>query len=179
MLFPSKQHNKIWQQIGWGSDMRSWYKPKLSIVFWFAAAVWCGALFYFSGQDGAESSELSLLVSRLVLRALPFLSRTAEELNPILRKAAHFGGFAAEGFLLGAAMMTALPEPAVGGVLAALSCAIVAVLNEYHQSFVDGRACEVKDMLIDSGGALTGVLLAALLLLLAFRIARRRTNVRI
>ena len=158
--------------------MRSWYKPKLSIFFWIAAAAWCGVLFYFSGQNGAESSELSMRVARFVLRVFPFLPLSAADLNPILRDIAHFGVFAAEGLLLGAAMMTALPERAVGGLLSAMSCAIVAVLNEYHQSFVDGRACEVKDMLIDSGGALTGVLLSALILHLAFRIVRRRDNVR-
>ena len=163
--------------------MRSWYKPKLSVFFWIVAAAWCGVLFYFSGQNGAESSALSLRVARFVLRALPFLSMSVEELNPILRSAAHFGIFAVEGFLLGAAMMTALHKRAVGGLLAVLSCAVVAVLNEYHQSFVDGRTCAVKDMLVDSGGALTGVLFSALILLLAFRIVRRimerRANVRI
>lgn len=159
--------------------MRSWYKPKLSVFFWIAAAAWCGVLFYFSGQDAAESSALSLRVTRFVLRAFPFIPLSVEELNPILRDIAHFTIFAVEGFLLGAAMMTALPRRAVGGLMSVLICAVVAVLNEYHQSFVDGRACEVKDMLTDSGGALTGVLFSALILMLAFRIFRRRNNVRI
>ena len=163
--------------------MQNWRKSKLSVFFWIAAAVWCGVLFFFSGQTGAESSELSLRVTRFVLRVFPFLPYTVAELNPILRDIAHFGIFAVEGFFLGAAMMTLLPRRAVGGLLSVLICAVVAVLNEYHQSFTEGRACEVKDMLIDSGGALTGVLFAALILALAFRIARRRKracpNVRI
>ena len=158
--------------------MQNWRKPKLSVFFWIAAAVWCGVLFYFSGQSGAESSKLSLRVTRFVLRMLPFLPYAESELNNILRDIAHFGIFAVEGFLLGSAMMTLLPERALGGALSVLICAIVAVLNEYHQSFTEGRACEVKDMLIDSGGALAGVLFAALLLALAFRIARRRGRAR-
>lgn len=156
--------------------MQNWRKPKLSVFFWIAAAVWCGVLFYFSGQNGAESSELSLRVTRFVLRALPFLPYTVEELNPILRDIAHFSIFAVEGFLLGSAMMTLLPERFMGGMLAVMSCAIVAVLNEYHQSFTEGRTCEVNDMLLDSGGALAGVLFSALLLSLLFRILRRNAD---
>ena len=153
--------------------MKSWHKPKVSVFFWIAAAVWCGVLFFFSGQNAAESSALSLRVTRFVLRLFPFLPYSVRELNLILRDIAHFGTFAVEGFLLGSAMMTLLPKRAMGGLLATLICAVVAVCNEYHQSFVAGRACEVKDMLVDSAGALTGVLFAALVLWLAFRILRR------
>ena len=158
--------------------MQNWRRSRLSIFLWIAAAAWCGVLFFFSGQDAAESGDLSLRFTRWVLRALPFLPYSAEVLEPVLRDCAHFGIFAMEGALLGAAMMTSLREPAAGGLLAALGCAAIAVLNEYHQSFSEGRACEVHDMLLDSAGGLTGVLFAALVLWLAFRTAaRRRENV--
>lgn len=153
--------------------MQSWRKPKLSIFFWIAATAWCGILFYLSGQNATDSSALSMRVTRFVLRVLPFLPYTAEDLNLILRDVAHFAVFCLEGFFLGGAMMTLLPERLAGGLLSILACAVVAVFNEYHQSFVDGRACEVYDMLVDTGGAVLGVLLAALLLWLGFRIARR------
>ena len=161
--------------------MQSWRKPKLSIVLWIAAAAWCGVLFFFSGQDATESGELSLRFTRWVLRVLPFLPYSVETLEPILRDCAHFGIFAVEGTLLGAAMMTCLNSHAAGALLSALCCAAIAVLNEYHQSFAEGRACEVYDMLLDSGGGVTGVLFAALVLWLAFgaaaRAERRRENV--
>lgn len=154
--------------------MQNWRKPKLSVLFWIAAAVWCGVLFFFSGQNGAESSALSLRVSRFVLRLFSFLPYTEDKLNPILRIIAHFGIFAVEGFLLSLAAMTSLRRRFSGGLMATLCCAFMAVANEYHQSFIDGRACEVTDMLVDSAGALTGVLLSALVLALAFGFARRR-----
>lgn len=176
MLFSSKQHNKYGNQIHFTGRfrMRNWRNFRRSVFFWIAAAAWCGVLFYFSGQSGAESSALSMRVTRFVLRLFPFLPFTAAALNPILRDFAHFGIFAVEGFLLGIATMSTLPRRVPGGLLAALSCAAVAAANEYHQSFVAGRACEAKDMLVDSGGALVGVLMAALALALALRIARRR-----
>ena len=153
--------------------MRNWRRPILSIFFWIAAAVWCGVLFFFSGQDAAESSALSYRITEFVLRVLPFLPYSVDAMNLILRDVAHFGIFAVEGFLLGCAMMTTLSRRALGGLLAAFACGAMAVLNEYHQTFADGRACEVKDMLVDSGGALTGVLFAALILSLGFHIAGR------
>ena len=163
--------------------MDNWRKPLLSFFLWIAAAGWCGALFYFSGQNAAESTALSLRVTKFVLRMIPTLPFTVRELNLILRDLAHFTIFAIEGFLLGAAMLTSFRPWAIGGLLAEICCAVVAVFNEYHQTFSEGRSCEVQDMLVDAGGGATGVLFAVLLLALAFGIARRRAerrrNVRI
>ena len=53
--------------------MQNWRRPKLSIYLWIAAAAWCGVLFFFSGQSGAESGALSLRFTRLLLRFLPGL----------------------------------------------------------------------------------------------------------
>ena len=153
--------------------MKTWHRPKLSVLFWLAAAAWCGVLFFFSGQSGVESGDLSMRFTQWVLRTFPFLPYAAEVLEPILRKCAHFGIFAVEGALLGSAMMTCLRERTMGGLLAALCCAVIAALNEYHQSFAEGRSCEFRDMLIDSAGGATGVLFAALALYLAFRILQR------
>lgn len=163
--------------------MDNWRKPILSFFLWIAAAGWGGVLFFFSSQDAAESTRLSLLVTNFVLRVFPALPFRVNELNLILRDMAHFGSFAVEGFLLGAAMLTSFRPWAVGGLLAEICCAVMAVFNEYYQSFSEGRSCEVQDMLVDAGGGATGILFAVLVLALAFGFARwraqRRRNVRI
>ena len=142
---------------------------------WLAAIAWVAVLFFFSGQTGAESGELSMQVTRLLLKLFPWLPWTAEALHPVVRKLAHFGIFAVEGALLSAAMMVTLRrKPGLGAALACALCAGMAALNEYHQSFMEGRSCELRDMLIDSGGAVAGALAAALLLWLLRRRARRR-----
>ena len=52
---------------------------------------------------------------------------------------------------------------AAGGALAAwLIGTAYAVTDEFHQSFVPGRSCELRDVMIDSCGVLTGVLLVTL-----------------
>ena len=147
------------------------------VLLWIAALAWGSTLFFFSGQNANESGRLSLKVTQYVMRIFPSLPFSLDELHLIVRKTAHFCIFALEGFLLGLAMMQTLSKRWLGGVLATVSCAVVAVLNEYHQSFSEGRSCEVRDMLIDSAGALTGVLVGALLLYLIGCFARRKRNV--
>lgn len=146
-------------------------------LLWVFALAWAAMLFFFSGQNANESGRLSLKVTEYVMKLFPSLPFELDQVHIFVRKTAHFCIFALEGFLLGLAMMKTLPERWLGGALAILSCAVVAVLNEYHQSFSVGRSCEVRDMIIDSCGALLGVLVGALLLYLIDRISRRKRNV--
>lgn len=153
------------------------YGWAIKALLWIAALSWGATLFFFSGQNANESSRLSLRVTQYVLRIFPSLPLEFETLHLLIRKTAHFCIFGLEGLLLGLAMMTSLPERRLGGLLAMIACAVAAVLNEYHQSFSDGRSCELRDMLIDSAGALTGVLAGMLLLAIIDRIFRHRRNV--
>ena len=47
------------------------------------------------------------------------------------------------------------------GAAAWLAAALYAVLDEWHQTFVAGRSGQLRDICIDSAGALSGVFLAA------------------
>ncbi len=150
-------------------------RSRATVLLWLAAIAWVAVLFFFSGQTGAESGALSMRVTRFLLRIFPWLPWTAEALNPVLRKLAHFGIFAVEGLLLTSAVLTTLRRrPVLGVVLACAVCAGMAALNEFHQSFMDGRSCELRDVLIDSGGAAAGALVASLVVLLVRRRARRK-----
>ena len=152
---------------GWG----------IKALLWIASLGWAAVLFFFSGQNANESGRLSMWVTQQVLRLFPSIPLEFETLHFLVRKTAHFCIFGLEGFLLGLAMMTTLPGKWRGGLLAAVSCVVVAVLNEYHQSFSEGRSCELRDMLIDSAGALLGIVIGALLLAIIGRISRRKRNV--
>lgn len=133
-----------------------------SVVWWALALGWVAVLFFFSGQSAAESGSLSLKVTQFLLRIFPFVPLTVEQLHPVLRKMAHFGIFAVEGFLFGTASVSTFPEkPAC--VLSVLFCAAMAALNEYSETFAEGRSCEETDMLIDFSGAVLGILIAVLI----------------
>jgi len=146
----------------------------LRIILWALALGWGAVLFVFSGQTGPESGDLSRMFTEWLLRVFPGLPWTVRQLEPVLRKLAHFSIFALEGCLLGGAMLLTLRRSAAAVLFSAAACAVVAGLNEYHQSFVEGRNAAFADVLIDSAGALTGILLAALAL---YMLNRRRRNV--
>ena len=144
------------------------------VFFWIAAIAWGSVLFFFSGQNANESGRLSRWFTEMFVRVFPNIPLEFETLHLLIRKTAHFCIFALEGFLLGMALMLTLPKAWSGGVLAAVGCAGMAVLNELHQNLSEGRSCEVRDMIIDSSGSVTGVLVAALALWIVRRIIRRR-----
>lgn len=138
------------------------------------------AIFFFSSQTGGESGGLSEAIVTALLRMFrPGFDRLpAYELAALyetwgfwVRKAAHFTEFAALGLawrlLLDQFRCVALPALLWAWLLSTL----YAVTDEVHQMFVDGRAPAVRDVCIDSAGALCGVLVMMLLLWL---IRRRR-----
>ena len=130
-----------------------------AVVFGILAAAWAGVLFFFSGQSGVDSSSLSLRVASIIVRWFPVLGGPAD-FEPVLRKLAHFGIFAVEGFFAGTSLVCALGYLR-GSLPAVALCGLMSVANEYHQTFSPDRSCEVRDMLIDTGGALLGVIVSA------------------
>lgn len=145
-----------------------------AMIFWIAAIAWAGMLFFFSGQDGVTSGELSRAVAQLLMHIFPKITLDFETVHFLLRKISHFCIFALEGFLLGMAVMLSLRRVWRSAAAAALMCAVMAMLNEYHQSFSVGRSCEVRDMLIDAAGSTAGVLFALLVLWILRRCFRSR-----
>lgn len=135
------------------------------IVSWIAVAVCMGIIFFLSAQNGTESGNTSHWL--LDLLRLPVS-------EAFLRNAAHFLEFTG----LAVLAFNALYQTC-GKNRPFLSFAIAsayAATDEFHQLFVDGRACTFSDWLIDSCGALTGVVAACLLVKIFSCIRRGKTN---
>lgn len=145
-------------------------RTPVCILLWAMALGWIALLFFFSGQDGAESGELSLMVTLYIRRICPWIPLDQDTLHFFVRKAAHFSIFAVEGALLCAAMACSFRRIRRSAWISIAACACLAVLNEFHQSFMEGRSCEVRDMIIDACGAAAGVGVVCLLI----RLLRRR-----
>ena len=143
----------------------------LTLLFWLLTLLWTLMLFGFSGQDGQESADLSILATQFVLRLFPNIPCSFDRLHFLLRKLAHFTFFGAEGLLLGLSLMCSLRRVKPAACIALPACLAIAALNEYHQSFIDGRVASAMDVGIDFAGAALGVGLAAALMQL-----RRRRN---
>ena len=125
-------------------------------------------IFMFSANTGDESSELSRKVTEHLMRWIfPEYSAMGGGaqagafalMHFLVRKLAHFSEYA----LLGAALRQFLWTFPLKfpGLPAWLAATVYAVLDEWHQTFVSGRAGQFRDICIDSAGALFGVLVAA------------------
>ncbi len=134
-----------------------------AIFWWLLAAGWIYLLFYFSRQVGEDSAALSGWFARGVLRRLSFLNVSEETFEFYMRKLAHFGIFAVEGFLVRLALYATKPRKIANTFIALFLCLPLAVANEFSELPVSGRTCSVRDMSIDLGGALLGILVAAII----------------
>ncbi len=135
--------------------------------------LWMGVIFAFSAQAGEESSEVSRGV---VVKVAEIIYPNYESLNESqkveviqkfyipVRKIAHFSEF----FVLGAisfvffATFKRLP-PKILPLIPFLFGVLYAISDEIHQWFIDGRACSIVDILIDSSGVLFAVFIGFLI----------------
>lgn len=133
---------------------------KKRILFILLCLAFMAAIFYFSDMPATQSSQVSEPIAEST-----GLSQTT------VRKIAHFiCFFCLSGSFLGFfSTFKKLSLPAIPSFLATLCYAIT---DEFHQSFVPGRSCELRDVLIDSAGALSFLLIWAV----AAALWRRRQN---
>ncbi len=122
--------------------------------FWFLlAACFVGIIFYNSLLPLRQSSQLSGWVTALTQLLAQHLDiRLTGDVEHHIRKLAHFCEFALLGLLLchSFSALGVSNRTATGYIL--FLALFAAVLDEYIQSFSPGRACRVKDVLLDFSG---------------------------
>ena len=133
------------------------------------AIVMMYVIYSFSAQTGEVSGALSYEVSYQIVetknevlnenKSYDELAYSASSIEFYVRKAAHMTEYC----LLAIAISFPLYVYRIRGfwlvLLAGIVCVGFAGFDEYHQSFVAGRGPSVRDVCIDSGGALIGILL--------------------
>ena len=75
----------------------------------------------------------------------------------ILRKGAHFSVYFFLGIFIFRALKVDWPFSLQTALIALVLSSIYAISDEVHQLFIPGRSGEVRDVLIDSLGALVGI----------------------
>ena len=138
--------------------------------FSFAPAILMMCVIYsFSAQTGDVSGALSYKISYQIVetkneilasgKSLEQLSQEAADIEFYVRKTAHMTEYC----LLAISISFPLYVYGVRGIwlmlLAGFVCVGFAGLDEYHQSFVEARGPSVRDVGIDSCGAMIGILL--------------------
>lgn len=134
-------------------------------------------IFIFSCENADKSSDTSGTIVDLIINIFykNFNDMTLAEqteildlISHIIRKTAHFVIYAALGFFVfltsGHKRMFCRETMWV-----LLFCGLYAVSDEIHQYFVPGRACMIRDMLLDTCGSITGITASFLLVKLFHR----------
>lgn len=143
----------------------------------------CGAvIFMFSSQNQKESGKLSKEVTKEIAMVVsPTFARLPEAkqqevVNVVfgkVRKGAHFFLYAVMGVL----MMGAVSLWQYSGrkglgkdlLLSVFFCFLYACSDEVHQLFVPGRGGQLRDVALDTAGALCGILLVSLVIAVLIR----------
>jgi len=154
------------------------------LISWTAVLLWMGLIFKLSSQVAQQSAELSSRITQIVMKLarkiMPISDSDISKFDHIVRKNAHFFIYLVLGLLVMNALrrskifgikmvvftllvMNALRRSKIFGikmvVFTLLICALYASSDEMHQLLVSGRSGQVKDVFIDSAGAITGICL--------------------
>lgn len=134
---------------------------KKKLLAWGLVLIWMVLIFLLSAQPANQSDEMSKRVAEVVRERVeqvnPNTNLNLGRLNYLVRKNAHFFAYFILGILVIHAVSHGRPLGAGKIGLTLLICVLYAISDEFHQLFVPGRAGQVKDVLIDSAGSLTGV----------------------
>lgn len=128
-----------------------------AILFTILSVMCMIAIFYFSAQTADESAEQSLSILEIIRKILGDNSFS----DFIVRKAAHFCEFTLLGLLFNFTYYFCKGKQNI--ILSTSLASIYAVSDEIHQIFVDGRACQFRDWVVDTSGAITGMLVFMLI----------------
>ena len=138
-------------------------------------------IFCLSAQDASRSSNTS---GRFTMLFIKIFYSGYDSFSPekkadiwgkasfIVRKLAHFSIYTALGFF---ASLTAGKRRlfSLKSLFVVIFGFVYAFSDEFHQSFSAGRSCEFRDMMIDTCGALTGMLISLILMNIADLAVRR------
>lgn len=136
------------------------------ILFAILAVIWMVVIFSFSARPGEESEDQSIKAGMVVCHIfVPGFDNMSEEqqvhmaqtIDYPVRKTAHATEYALlAGLVLGTVTAGVINIRCVA--ISAFITILYAATDEFHQLFVPGRSTQVKDVLIDSCGAVIGML---------------------
>ena len=133
--------------------------------------LWMSVIFAYSAKTATQSTVQSNRVGKMLCsvfvsgyRDMPSEAqlKMAESIDFFVRKSAHFLEYTILGVLTVWAMGQSKRLKGRLFWVSLLWCILYAVSDETHQFFVPGRACKASDMVLDSAGALFGIIMILL-----------------
>ncbi len=143
-------------------------------ISWILVVVWMIVIFNLSSQVAKQSDNLSLKVTEVIVETVEEVTHKSIDididiLHRYVRKNAHFFAY----LLLGVLLLNATESRSKSFVV----CLIYAISDEIHQFFVPGRGPQVKDVIIDTSGAILGILIFSFMLICLKNLSKRKLEV--
>ena len=121
---------------------------KLNLIL---VIIWMTIIFIMSSFNSTESSNQSNFIVEIIANI--FNITNTHTLSIIIRKLAHY----TEYLILGILVINLNNNKSKSIYLSIIICLLYAISDEFHQSFVPGRSCQILDIAIDFLGSLTGI----------------------
>lgn len=137
-------------------------KKVIIVLSWFFVFLLMAVIFYLSAQTANESAALSGGVIDTIFNLLHI-----QPSSFLIRKLAHASEYFLLAILFSNAFFQTKGKP-ISSVSFALSV-LYACTDEFHQHFVEGRACTLFDVGVDASGALFGTLLCFIIYIIYTR----------
>ena len=135
----------------------------LAIILLIIMVLWTYFIFSMSMQTAEESSSVSRgLLKRLltVIQNILWFDVEFQTLHNLFRKLAHFAEF----FILGTLSAGFIKTMSFHILFSPAYCLIIAISDETIQYFTgEGRAAQLRDVLIDFSGSITGIITICLI----------------
>lgn len=146
--------------------------------FWLAAAIICMVvIFVMSHQPAGKSAEMSGTIARWLMEH-GMGKRFAENIQTVVRKTAHCLEYFGLGLCLGMCLYAKKGYLRIKDIMILTGiCVGYAVSDEVHQLFIEGRAGQIKDVLIDTAGSFASLFLLYIFEVIKKRIIRGRQSV--
>ena len=141
-------------------------------IFLILAVLWMGLIFSFSARPAELSSndsyEVGILIGNIFVPGFEDLdleeqTAFAKKIDHPVRKSAHFIEYAILGFFFASALTGNMKNKQMEIVTPWVLGSLYAVTDEFHQLFVPGRSGQITDVMLDSLGVFTGVLVAGVI----------------
>lgn len=140
-------------------------KTTKRILRFVPLVIMMAVIFFFSAMEGDESSDTSSRFLQPIINLVEGITHhdmnrsTIESLHWLIRKAAHFTEYAIFGIMALFAFNGLFKKKIWLIIVPEIISFLYALSDEFHQYFVPGRYASFGDVMIDSSGALVGILI--------------------
>ena len=138
------------------------------IIYTVLLIIWMIVIFLFSNANNTNSQKTSDNVTKKVIETTSKITNTkidkkkeekmVNDYRVIVRKTAHFSLY----LVLGVLTYLTLTSYGISRrviIYSIMFCFMYAISDEVHQLFSDGRSFEIRDIIIDTLGSITGIII--------------------